>query len=84
MPRYDFKCDDCENIQEVQCKIAELEDEKTCEKCGSTKMTQTFRVANHAFMPPEMLGRKKAPQDFRDFLGAIHKAHGPNSQIRVR
>lgn len=84
MPRYDFQCEECEHVQEIQCRIAELTDEKTCEKCGSTKMHQTFLTANHAFMAPEMLGRKKAPQDFRDFLGAIHKAHGDKSQIRVR
>lgn len=84
MPRYDFQCSDCENVQEVQCRIADLDAEKVCEKCGSTKMTQTFITANHAFMAPEMLGRKKAPQDFRDMLAAIHKAHGPASQIRVR
>lgn len=85
MPRYDFQCKSCENIQEVNCKIAELDSIKpACSKCGSDEMHQTFVTANHAFMAPEMLGRKKAPQDFRDFLGAIHKAHGPASQIRVR
>lgn len=83
MPRYDFKCSGCDNVQEVQCKISELDDPKTCEKCGSQEMTQTFLTANHAFMAPEQLGRRKAPEDFRNFLGQIHKAHGDKSQIRV-
>lgn len=84
MPLYDYKCDDCGNEQEVSCKIAEMDDPKTCVKCGGKKMTRFIATANHAFMAPEQLGRKKAPQDFRDFLKAVHKAHGPNSQIRVR
>lgn len=82
MPKYDFKCNDCENVQEVQCKIAEREDEKTCEACGSHNMEQTIISSTLAFMTPEQLGRRKAPGDFRNFMSAIHKAHGGASQIR--
>ena len=84
MPLYDYKCNKCENVQEIQCKISEMDDPKTCSECGATEMVKVILSANHAFMAPEALGRKKAPQDFRDFLGAIHKAHGKDSQIRVR
>lgn len=84
MPKYDFQCNSCSNVQEVVCKIAELDSiQPVCSECGKTGMTQTFITANHAFMPPEALGRKRAPQDFRDMLKAIHKAN-PGSQIRDR
>lgn len=84
MPKYDFKCSSCDNVQEVVCKIAELDDiQPECSECGKTGMTQTYLVANHAFMPPEALGRKHAPQEFRDMLKMIKKAH-PGSLIRDR
>lgn len=81
MPLYDYKCESCNHIQEVQMKIAEKETaDVRCNECGE-HCEQTFVTVNHAFMAPESLGRKKAPGDFRNFLSAIKKAH-PGSEIR--
>ena len=84
MPRYDFRCHECENVQEESMRIAELGvKEVVCSECGSTNTSQTFTTISHAFMAPEALGRKKAPGDFRNFLSAIKKAH-PDGHIRDR
>lgn len=81
MPRYDFRCNECGNVQEETLKIAELDGIIPCRECGSEDTAQTFLTVNHAFMSPESLGRRKAPSDFRNFLSAIKKAH-PGSSIR--
>jgi hypothetical protein len=63
--------------------IATMEDpatERVCTECGGVSK-KTFTVSNNEFMSPEALGRHKAPSDFRNFLGAIKKAH-PGSAIR--
>lgn len=82
MPRYDFRCNECGNVQEESLKIAEKDTAIiSCKECGSEDTEQTFIAASLAFMTPEGLGRKKAPGDFRNFLSAIKKAH-PGSAIR--
>lgn len=83
MPRYDFKCQSCEFVEERSMRIAELDNEQICPKCGSS-MSQTYENnRSYEFMTPESLGRVKAPGDFRNFLGAIKKAH-PDGFIRDR
>ena len=85
MPLYDFKCNSCEFFEEKICKSEDLNEMEgySCPSCSEGKMKRTWLSMNHVTMDPTKLGRKKAPQDFRDFLGAIHKAHGKDSQIRV-
>ena len=82
MPRYDFKCNECGNVQEVSLKIAEKDTAiVACNACDSEDTEQTFTSVSYEFMTPEGRGRKKAPNDFRNFLSAIKKAH-PGSAIR--
>jgi len=35
LPKYEWKCKDCEEITEVDRKISEYKEPVTCEKCGS-------------------------------------------------
>ncbi len=83
MPLYDFKCNDCSNIQTEMMSIATMEDpstERTCKECGGVTK-KTFTTSNYELMSPEALGRHKAPGEFRNFLSAIKKAH-PGSAIK--
>ncbi len=52
-----------------------------CPICTTTGTIRQVIGGNYAFMSPEALGRKKAPQEFRDFLTKIKKAN-PGSHIR--
>ena len=36
MPNYDRKCNDCGELFEITCKIAEKTDEHECPYCGGT------------------------------------------------
>lgn len=36
MPTYDRKCDECDQLYEVTCKISEKNDEHECPFCGAT------------------------------------------------
>ena len=75
MPTYDYRCKECGNEQEVKLKLAELDTAAVkCYNCGG-ECERFMGAANHAFMSPETLGRKKAPSDFRNLLSAIKKAH---------
>lgn len=82
MPMYDFKCDSCDHVQTVMMSIARMESGETakCNECGG-ESRKTFTGCNYEMLSPEALGRHKAPGDFRNFLGAIKKAH-PGSAIR--
>ena len=37
MPKYPWKCDECEEITEVDRKMTEYDDPVTCMVCGSDK-----------------------------------------------
>lgn len=83
MPTYDYKCNTCANIQEERMSISKMEDPETkieCKECGK-HCTRTYEAVNYAFMTPEALGRRKAPDDFRNFLSQVKKAH-PGSAIK--
>lgn len=82
MPMYDFKCKACEHVQTGMMSIARMEagETVTCAECGG-ESAKTFTTTSFEMLSPEALGRHKAPGDFRNFLGAIKKAH-PGSAIR--
>jgi hypothetical protein len=85
MPLYDFKCEVCEHVETLSMSIAtkekaEEECSLRCSECNE-HLVQVHLTADHAFMSPEGLGRKKAPEDWRNFLSAIKRAH-PDGFIR--
>lgn len=83
MPTYDFACSSCNHVQEKLMKVSELDAavDLVCPECGKPTMNRTQLPVNHAYLSPESLGRKKAPEDFRNFLSAIKRAH-PGSVIQ--
>ena len=43
MPRYDFRCDKCEKVEEESLTVSQLDGfKKECEKC-STRMKRIYR-----------------------------------------
>ena len=52
-----------------------------CVECQALAVKKIIRNATHAFMSPEALGRLKAPEDFRNFVSAIRRAH-PDGHVR--
>ena len=74
MPLYDYRCPSCGVEQVEKLSLSELDTISIMCHCGS-EMERFFKNNSIAFMSPEALGRKKAPEDFRNFLSAIKKAH---------
>jgi len=49
MPTYDYKCEDCENVQEVVHRMSESP-KVVCEKCKSKKMFKMISGGNQINM----------------------------------
>ena len=74
MPLYDYRCKNG-HVQEEQHKIAELDVKVIkCKECDEV-MERFIGSVDYAFMTPESLGRRKAPEDFRNWLSMVKKAH---------
>ncbi len=45
---YDYRCEDCGEVQEVRATLAEKERglHLVCSKCGGTRLTQVFTAVN--------------------------------------
>ncbi len=85
MPTYDFRCKECGHTFEKMLKFAEREaypQENRCPECGDGEIEQ-YIAAPCGFTTPESLGRKKAPDSFRELLRNMKKAH-PGSTIKDR
>lgn len=84
MPTYVFQCKTCEHSFERLLKIANMDEplSENCPECGKPSV-QRIVGGSHAFMTPESLGRKKAPEEFRNWLSAVKKVN-PGSTIRDR
>ncbi|USV41134.1 hypothetical protein [Xanthomonas phage BUDD] len=84
MPMYDFKCKTCDHVQTEIMSISRMEsgEEAVCKECGGVS-AKTFTKTSWAAISPEALGRNKAPEDFRNFLSQVKKAH-PGSTIKDR
>lgn len=80
---YTFECRACEHVWEQTLKMADMEQPlgEPCPECGVEGQIHQIVGGNHAFMRPEQLGRKKAPEDFRNFLTNIKKKN-PGCHIR--
>lgn len=84
--KYDFVCDerDCRHSGDVVIPTSELYDYRECPNCGVPGYSHRWSgKSNIAFIPPEKLGRMKAPGDFRNMLSQIAKAH-PGNAIKQR
>lgn len=84
MPTYQYKCNRCPAIDERITAI-DRRNEAVGQQCVTCKRGTLELIVGGvaAFMSPEALGYHKAPEDFRNFLSAVHKAN-PGSQIRDR
>ena len=82
MPMYDFKCRDCEHVQTGFMSISRMEsgENLVCDECGGVS-EKAFTATSFGLSSPYALGRKKAPEDFRNFLTQVKKAH-PGSAIK--
>ena len=55
MPRYEFKCDDCEEIFDIWSSIAEKENNvkmSMCPKCNSKEINEVFGCPSICFTNP--------------------------------
>lgn len=93
MPKYNFKCSECEHRGDVWTGDREKVDvdykDIECPGCGKKTYNyapwdnggSTSMKNNWGHISPMALGRQKAPADFRNFLTQVKKAH-PGSTIR--
>lgn len=85
MPTYCYKCEACSESFEKILKIAEMDEPlgAECPECSVVGhvIRQIGLGQTLAFMTPESLGRKKAPEDFRNWLSAVKRAN-PKGDIR--
>lgn len=80
MPLYDRRCNTCEALFEVQCKISEKTNTHECPECGSTD--GEWMISAPLAVPPDRLGRGK-DGGFREVLSKIHNSM-PGSTLRDR
>lgn len=80
MPLYDRKCNACDALFEVNCKIAEKDNPHECPECGSTD--GVWMVSQLHAIPPDRLGRGK-DGGFKEVLNKIHNSM-PGSTLRDR
>lgn len=81
---YDYKCQACGHEVTKSLRMAdnEVPEGEPCESCGAMEVKRYYgNGATYAFMSPEGLGRKKAPNEFRNLLSIMKKAH-PRSTIK--
>ena len=70
MPTYDKKCNECDELFEVRCRIAEKDEPKECPHCGSMDsvyMLSTPVLSRHS----ERLMTHKKDSGFGEVLSKI-------------
>lgn len=77
---YVYQCTSCGHDFEVVKRLAEIDRVEACAECGSEKTQRVVHAPG--FTTSESLGRRKAPQDFRDFLKTLHR-NTPGSKMDV-
>lgn len=82
MPLYDFQCTECEHIFEVNCKIADKSNSRSCPKCDSSKIESRF------FSAPRQgdsiaLGLNQHQRGFKEVLNNIHKRTAGSAMNRT-
>ena len=80
MPLYDFRCNDCNTVFNVMCKISERESQ-ACESCGSKNYE-----AHHIGMAPlgdaVRLGVRQIDNGFREVLHKIGSNNGVKANLK--
>jgi len=79
MPRYDFKCNNCEHEYEVWCRIAEREEHLngSCPNCSVAGKIQQFLTGAPSIGDPIRMGKQKVPQSFKEnVLDRVAKVPG--------
>ena len=80
MPLYNRKCNQCDALWEVNCKISEKDNQHECPECGSTD--GAWMISTPTAIPPERLGRGR-DGGFREVLHKIHHSM-PGSTLKQR
>ena len=80
MPLYDRKCNQCDTLWEVNCKISEKDQPHECPECGSTD--GAWMISTPMAVPPDRLGRGR-DGGFREVLSKIHHSM-PGSTLKQR
>lgn len=80
MPLYDRKCNICDELFEVQCKIVEKDNPHECPYCGSTDGDWMIGKPNFS---RDVQGKLKRDGGFREVLSKIHE-RSPGSTLRDR
>lgn len=71
MPLYDYQCQECKQVFEVRCKIAERTQKRECPACGSLNTGQAFISAPQVNADP--IGGNQHRKAFREVLNKIHQ-----------
>lgn len=71
MPSYSFKCNECDTVFDITCKISERA-EQSCPNCSSVKY-EPFHNGNNPLIDPVRLGITKMDGGFREVLSKIAK-----------
>lgn len=80
MPLYDRKCNECDALFEVNCKIAEKDNPHECPECGATDGAWMFGTP--MAIAPDRLGRGR-DGGMKEVLQKIHERN-PKSILRER
>lgn len=72
MPTYDFKCNNCEEVFTVLCKISEMK-EQHCPKCDSHSYETYFASGSLNLIDPVRLGVRTIDDGFREVLSKINQ-----------
>lgn len=77
---YTYQCKDCKHVFEVVKRLAEIDKVEPCKECSGE---DTERIVSAAgFTNSDSLGRRKAPEEFRDWMRTLHK-NTPGSLMDV-
>lgn len=83
---YDFKCDECGNVFEVNCKMSDSGLVRECPACNGILTHRFYGVDSiPTFNGDGGMTAKKVPSDFKDLLKNIKKnaIGGKNMQSSV-
>jgi putative FmdB family regulatory protein len=80
VPLYDRKCNQCQTVYEVNCKISEKDNKHKCPECGS--VNGDWLISTPMAVPFDRLGRGR-DGGFKEVLSKIHNSM-PGSTLRDR
>jgi putative FmdB family regulatory protein len=80
MPTWDKKCNDCDALFEVRCRIAEKEEIKECPHCGGTDSTYMLSTPTLSRHSERLMTHKADTGGFGQVLDKI-KERNPRSNL---